>query len=88
MTGEEVSCTSDGSSAPGTMAAGPSKPIVAKLSSCRSGKKPNNAALIPEAFHELFKAELKIPSGVENVSGVTSFPNTADILSVGSFDWT
>ena len=47
------------------MAAGPSNPMVAKLSSCKSGKNPNNAELMPEAFHALFNAELNTPSGVK-----------------------
>ena len=51
--------TNEGSSAPGTMAAGPSKPMVAKLSSCRSGKNPKRAELMPEAFQDAFKGVIE-----------------------------
>ena len=39
---------------------------------------------MPDAFHEPFIGELKMPSGVENSKVSSSLPYTADILSVGS----
>ena len=43
---------------------------------------------MPEAFQALLSAELKMPSGVEKANVSWSFPNTAEILSVGSLELT
>ena len=43
---------------------------------------------MPDAFQELFNAELKMPSGVEKDNVSWSLPNTAEILSVGSLEFT
>ena len=58
--------------------------MVAKLSSCKSGKNGKNAGFTPDAFQDAFIGELKMPSGVLITKGDSSLPKTAEILSDGS----
>ena len=66
VTSRASSCTKDGSDAPARLddEAGPSKPMVAELSSAKSGKEPRKRGLTPEAFQLELKGLLKIPAGV------------------------
>ena len=61
-----VSSTIEGSAAPAMpeVEAGPVKPIVAYVSSAKSGNTGKNAGLMPEAFQELLNALLNAPAGV------------------------
>ena len=81
-----LSSTNDGSAAPSMpeVEAGPSKPMVAKLSSAKSGTSGKKAALIPEAFQLALKVLLKMFAGVVITKFDWSLPNTAENLSVGS----
>ena len=81
-----ASSTIEGSAAP-TMPevdAGPDKPIVAYVSSAKSGNTGKNAGLMPEAFQELLKALLNAPAGVFTNKLAWSLPNTALMRSVAS----
>ena len=82
-----VSSTTLGSAAPGIPEeeAGPANPMVAYVSSAKSGKTGKKAGLIPDALHEELNALLNAPSGVEIESGYWSLPNTALMRSDESF---
>ena len=60
-----LSSTTEGSAAPAMpdVDAGPSNPMVAYVSSAKSGNTGKKAGLMPEAFHALLKALLNTPSG-------------------------
>ena len=64
--------------------AGPVKPIVAYVSSARSGNTGKNAGLIPEAFQELLNGLLNAPPGVFTNRFAWLLPNTPLMRSVGS----
>ena len=68
--------------------AGPVKPIVAYVSSAKSGNTGKNAGLMPEAFQELLNGLLKAPAGVFTNKLDWSLPNTALMRSVASCNWT
>ena len=68
--------------------AGPSKPIVAYVSSAKSGTRGKNAALMPEAFQLALNVLLNAPAGVFTVKFASSLPNTALMRSVASCIWT
>ena len=57
--------------------------MVAKLSSCKSGKNGKNAGFTPEAFQDAFIGELKMPSGVDH-QGRLVVAEDREILSVAS----
>ena len=54
--------------------AGPVKPIVAYVSSARSGNTGKNAGLMPEAFQELLNELLNAPPGVITIRLASLFP--------------
>ena len=76
----------EGSAAPAMpeVDAGPANPMVAYVSSAKSGNTGKNAGLMPEAFHELLNALLNTPAGVLMNRFAWSLPNTALIRSVAS----
>jgi hypothetical protein len=82
----EVSSTMEGSATPAIPEAdaGPSRPIVAYVSSAISGNNGKNTGLIPEAFQLAFTVFGNAPSGVLITRFDSLFPNTALIRSVGS----
>ena len=74
-----------GSAAPANPdeAAGPSNPIVAKLSSAKSGNTGRKAGFTPEAFQLELYGLLNMPAGVSKMRLYSSVPNTAESWSVG-----
>ena len=64
--------------------AGPVNPMVAYVSSARSGNTGKNAGLMPEAFQELLNGLLNAPPGVFTIKLAWSLPNTALMRSVAS----
>ena len=81
-----ASSTMEGSAAPAIpeVDAGPVKPMVAYVSSARSGNTGKKAGLMPEAFQELLKGLLNAPAGVSKSKLAWSLPNTALMRSVAS----
>ena len=68
--------------------AGPVRPMVAYVSSTKSGNKSKNAGLIPEAFQVGLALELNAPEGVLTMSVSALLPNTALMRSEASDIWT
>ena len=87
VTGWLGSSTMEGSAAPGMPEAdaGPLSPMVAYVSSAKSGNTPKNAGLIPDAFQEELNWLLNAPIGTSMLNPASSLPYTALMRSVG---WT
>ena len=69
-------------------AAGPSKPMVAYVSSAKSGNAGKNAGLMPDAFQLALKVLLNTPSGAETNNSALLLPNMALIRSPSSGKFT
>ena len=68
--GCSASSTTEGSAAPAMpeVEAGPSKPMVAYVSSTKSGTNGMNAALMPDAFQLALNELLNAPAGCSQLS--------------------